>query len=190
ARASRQSTSSVGRLKHIDLPEAVPVVTIVGPSQAAWSASAWWEYSRLTPVRASAASTSGCSSGGGCTNLARPGPSRASRTSRPSACPSSSSALQGSAVRSRATGCDSRRDVPPARAPPRGSRQRASRSTLSRRRRRSRSRAAGSDVSGDDRLRCLYLDLDGTLLGAGASLLHDGQGAGSLPTLHARAACL
>ena len=34
ARASRQSTSSVGRLKHSDLPEAVPVVIIVGPDQA------------------------------------------------------------------------------------------------------------------------------------------------------------
>lgn len=26
------------------------------------------------------------------------------------------------------------------------------------------------------RVRCLYLDLDGTLLGQGASLLHDGEG--------------
>ncbi len=39
----RQRMCSVGRLKHIDLPEAVPVVTIVGPSVAAISASAWWE---------------------------------------------------------------------------------------------------------------------------------------------------
>ena len=28
--------------------------------------------------------------------------------------------------------------------------------------------------------RCLYLDLDGTLLGRGASLLHDGEGAVSI----------
>ena len=40
ARVSPHSTSSVGRLKHSDLPDAVPVVTIVGPSQAASSASA------------------------------------------------------------------------------------------------------------------------------------------------------
>ena len=38
-----QSTSSVGRLKHSDLPDAVPVVTIVGPAHAAASACAWWE---------------------------------------------------------------------------------------------------------------------------------------------------
>src|SRR5207244_1195668 len=41
ARGSVHSTSSVGRLKHNDLPEAVPVVTTTGPSAAASSASAW-----------------------------------------------------------------------------------------------------------------------------------------------------
>jgi len=40
ARVSEHRTSSVGKLKHSDLPEAVPVVTIVGPAQAASSASA------------------------------------------------------------------------------------------------------------------------------------------------------
>jgi hydroxymethylpyrimidine pyrophosphatase-like HAD family hydrolase len=38
--------------------------------------------------------------------------------------------------------------------------------------------------------RCLYLDLDGTLLGAGASLLHDGQGAVSIDGVRALQACL
>ncbi len=41
-RAGRASSvSSVGSWKHSDLPDAVPVVTIVGPSQAASSAAAW-----------------------------------------------------------------------------------------------------------------------------------------------------
>jgi len=31
-------------------------------------------------------------------------------------------------------------------------------------------------VSGTGQMRCLYVDLDGTLLGRGASLLHDGEG--------------
>jgi phosphoglycolate phosphatase len=39
-------------------------------------------------------------------------------------------------------------------------------------------------------VRCLYLDLDGTLLGRGASLLHDGQGAVSLDGVRALQACL
>jgi hydroxymethylpyrimidine pyrophosphatase-like HAD family hydrolase len=38
--------------------------------------------------------------------------------------------------------------------------------------------------------RCLYLDLDGTLLGRGASLLHDGEGAVSLDGMRAVQACL
>ncbi len=38
--------------------------------------------------------------------------------------------------------------------------------------------------------RCLYLDLDGTLLGRGASLLHDGEGAVSLDGIRAIQACL
>jgi phosphoglycolate phosphatase len=38
--------------------------------------------------------------------------------------------------------------------------------------------------------RCLYLDLDGTLLGRGASLLHDGDGAVSLDGVRAVQACL
>ncbi len=39
-------------------------------------------------------------------------------------------------------------------------------------------------------LRCLYLDLDGTLLGRGASLVHDGEGAISLDGVRAIQACL
>jgi hydroxymethylpyrimidine pyrophosphatase-like HAD family hydrolase len=39
-------------------------------------------------------------------------------------------------------------------------------------------------------VRCLYLDLDGTLLGRGASLLHDGQGAVSIEGVRAVQACL
>jgi phosphoglycolate phosphatase len=38
-------------------------------------------------------------------------------------------------------------------------------------------------------LRCLYVDLDGTLLGAGASLLHDGDGAFTLIGVRAIEAC-
>ncbi len=38
--------------------------------------------------------------------------------------------------------------------------------------------------------RCLYLDLDGTLLGRGASLLHDGEGNISLDGVRAIQACL
>ncbi|HEX3691996.1 MAG TPA: HAD family hydrolase [Solirubrobacteraceae bacterium] len=39
-------------------------------------------------------------------------------------------------------------------------------------------------------IRCLYLDLDGTLLGHGASLMHDGEGALSLAGVRAIEACL
>ena len=39
-------------------------------------------------------------------------------------------------------------------------------------------------------MRCLYLDLDGTLLGRGASLLHDGEGRVSLDGVRAVQACL
>jgi hydroxymethylpyrimidine pyrophosphatase-like HAD family hydrolase len=39
-------------------------------------------------------------------------------------------------------------------------------------------------------VRCLYLDLDGTLLGQGASLLHDGEGAVSIEGVRAIQACL
>ncbi len=38
--------------------------------------------------------------------------------------------------------------------------------------------------------RCLYLDLDGTLLGRGASMLHDGEGGVSLDGMRAVQACL
>ncbi|HEX4482842.1 MAG TPA: hypothetical protein VH081_03580 [Solirubrobacteraceae bacterium] len=39
-------------------------------------------------------------------------------------------------------------------------------------------------------VRCLYVDLDGTLLGRGASLLHDGEGAITLDGVRAIQACL
>ncbi|HEU4656871.1 MAG TPA: HAD hydrolase family protein [Capillimicrobium sp.] len=39
-------------------------------------------------------------------------------------------------------------------------------------------------------LRCVYLDLDGTLLGRGASLLHDGEGRPTLQGVRAVEACL
>jgi len=39
-------------------------------------------------------------------------------------------------------------------------------------------------------IRCLYLDLDGTLLGRGASLLHDGEGTVSIDGVRAVQACL
>ncbi|HEY3827704.1 MAG TPA: hypothetical protein VGL57_00780 [Solirubrobacteraceae bacterium] len=39
-------------------------------------------------------------------------------------------------------------------------------------------------------VRCLYLDLDGTLLGRGASLLHDGEGRVSIEGIRAVQACL
>jgi phosphoglycolate phosphatase len=39
-------------------------------------------------------------------------------------------------------------------------------------------------------MRCLYVDLDGTLLGRGASLLHDGEGAVTLDGVRAVQACL
>ncbi|HEV3069856.1 MAG TPA: hypothetical protein VGY76_00345 [Solirubrobacteraceae bacterium] len=39
-------------------------------------------------------------------------------------------------------------------------------------------------------MRCLYLDLDGTLLGRGASLLHDGEGGVSIDGVRAVQACL
>ena len=45
-------------------------------------------------------------------------------------------------------------------------------------------------MSGEHTTRCLYLDLDGTLLGRGASLLHDGEGAISLDGVRAVQACL
>jgi hydroxymethylpyrimidine pyrophosphatase-like HAD family hydrolase len=41
-----------------------------------------------------------------------------------------------------------------------------------------------------ERARCLYVDLDGTLLGRGASLLHDGDGAVTLDGVRAIQACL
>ncbi len=43
---------------------------------------------------------------------------------------------------------------------------------------------------GSTAIRCLYLDLDGTLLGRGASLLHDGEGQVSIDGVRAVQACL
>lgn len=47
-----------------------------------------------------------------------------------------------------------------------------------------------SAVGGHGVMRCLYLDLDGTLLGRGASLLHDGEGRVSIDGVRALQACL
>ena len=47
-----------------------------------------------------------------------------------------------------------------------------------------------SGPSGAAPSRCLYLDLDGTLLGRGASLLHDGEGAVTIEGVRAIQACL
>jgi len=50
---------------------------------------------------------------------------------------------------------------------------------------------SGSDPPGGaGAVRCLYLDLDGTLLGRGASLLHDGEGNVTLEGVRAIQACL
>jgi hypothetical protein len=49
------------------------------------------------------------------------------------------------------------------------------------------SAASGGGSAG---VRCLYVDLDGTLLGRGASLLHDGDGAVSLDGVRGVQACL
>jgi phosphoglycolate phosphatase len=46
---------------------------------------------------------------------------------------------------------------------------------------------SGSGAAG---VRCLYLDLDGTLLGRGASLLHDGEGNVTIEGVRAIQACL
>jgi phosphoglycolate phosphatase len=45
-------------------------------------------------------------------------------------------------------------------------------------------------VNGTGGPRCLYLDLDGTLLGRGASLLHDGEGEVTIEGVRAIQACL
>ena len=45
-------------------------------------------------------------------------------------------------------------------------------------------------MSGSSPPRAVYLDLDGTLLGRGASLMHDGEGAVSIAGMRAVQACL
>src|SRR5262249_25694308 len=138
----------------------------------------------------SAAPTSGCSSGGAWTSLARPGPCRASETSRPSARASSSSALHGSVLRSSATDCDSRGDVR-LHLPPCGrTQQRPPFRRLRGRPGTPGGPTAALRVTDQGQVRALYLDLDGTLLGRGASLLHDGEGAVSIDGVRAVQACL
>ena len=39
-------------------------------------------------------------------------------------------------------------------------------------------------------MRCLYVDLDGTLLGRGASLMHDGKGVPTMLGVRAMEACI
>ena len=46
------------------------------------------------------------------------------------------------------------------------------------------------DLLTGERMRCLYLDLDSTLLGRGASLLHDGEGNVTIDGVRAVQACL
>jgi phosphoglycolate phosphatase len=48
----------------------------------------------------------------------------------------------------------------------------------------------GGAENGVARVRCMYVDLDGTLLGRGASLLHDGEGAVTIEGVRAVQACL
>jgi hypothetical protein len=48
----------------------------------------------------------------------------------------------------------------------------------------------GGAANGVARTRCMYVDLDATLLGRGASLLHDGEGAVSIDGVRAVQACL
>src|SRR4051795_188958 len=145
------SAWSAGRLKHSDLPDAVPVVTMKSPSIAASTASAWWAYSDSMPLDRSASSSLGCSGGSSSLRAGVP-PSKASWTRRSSARPSSRSSVQGCGERATATlsGCH-----PPGVA-----------------------------------LRCVYLDLDGTLLGRDGSLFHDGEGRPSLLGGRAIEACL
>ena len=59
--------SSVGSWKQSDFPLAVPVVTMVGPAQAACSASAWCDHSCSMPRASSASVTAGWSSSGSAT---------------------------------------------------------------------------------------------------------------------------
>src|SRR6202023_3740153 len=49
---------------------------------------------------------------------------------------------------------------------------------------------AAGEREGRVSARCAYVDLDGTLLGRGASLLHDGEGAVSIEGVRAVQACL
>ena len=58
-------TSSVGRLKHSDLPDAVPVVTIVGPAQARLERLGLVGVERVDPgARRAPSRTAGCRSSG------------------------------------------------------------------------------------------------------------------------------
>src|SRR5215211_7088066 len=114
ALASRLSTSSVGSWKHSDLPDAVPVVTIVGPAHAACTACAWWEYSRSMPRAASAPATAGCSSSGSATAFPGRRFSAACMTSRSSSRPARSSSSHGWMSRTTLTSSDARRSDGPA----------------------------------------------------------------------------
>jgi hydroxymethylpyrimidine pyrophosphatase-like HAD family hydrolase len=49
---------------------------------------------------------------------------------------------------------------------------------------------AGMSAAGHETARCLYLDLDSTLLGRGASMLHDGEGNVTIDGVRAVQACL
>src|SRR3954454_4984669 len=148
ARGSRASVSSTGRLNASDLPDAVPVVTIVSPRIADSYASAWCEYSSSIPVRSSASTSVGWRESGSGRGSAGCAPKRDCATSC-SPRPSSSTSSQGILVRVVAIPCDSRRAL----------------------------------------IRCVYTDLDGTLLGHAGSLFRDADGAFSLLPARALEAC-
>ena len=96
--ASVESICSVGSWKHSDLPDAVPVVTIVVRSNAESNASAWWLQRKSMPRCASAARTSGCSSGGSATICGR------ARAAAPGGPPARPRGVRAARPRARARG--------------------------------------------------------------------------------------
>ena len=111
ARASRESTSSVGSWKHSDLPDAVPVVTIVGPLPRGLE-----RLGLVAPEEVDAARAQRRRARRGAASCGQRDHARGSRaccdawrTSRSSARPASSSASHGSMSRTRATPSIARR---------------------------------------------------------------------------------
>ena len=109
-RASRESTSSVGSWKHSDLPDAVPVVTIVVRLERGLERLGLVAPERVDAApRAAPPATSGCSSSGSSTSSGKRACCIAWRTSRSSSRPAWSSASHGSMSRTIATRLDPRR---------------------------------------------------------------------------------